>query len=181
MHIYSSFKPSVSLSQDIASIVLLESPIVLVVMVLGALVGYYEGWGIIDSIYWMVVSSYTIGFGDIVPKSKAARLFCVLFLPFCVAVVGEVLGRIASVYIDRKRNRAEEAFLQRTLTLRDLRTLDLNQDGVVTKVEFLSYMLVSLQKVTENDIEELLAVFDRLDRDKSGTLTPLDLAICEDV
>ena len=154
---------------------LLEAPIILLVLVLGVLVGTHEGWSVTDSIYWTVVSSFTIGFGDVAPESTSARLFCIFFLPFSVAVIGEVLGRIASVYMDRNRNRAEEAFLQRTLTAHDLSTLDLDKDGQVTKAEFLTYMLVALQKVPQNDIDELLAVFDRLDTDKSGTLTRNDL------
>jgi potassium channel subfamily K len=77
--------------------------------------------------------------------------------------------------MDRKRNHAEETFLQRGLTMRDLSTLDLDSDGKVTKAEFLTYMLVALQKVSQEDMDELLVVFDRLDVDKSGTLTPEDL------
>jgi potassium channel subfamily K len=65
--------------------------------------------------------------------------------------------------------------LQRGLTMRDLSTLDLDSDGKVTKAEFLTYMLVALQKVSQEDMDELLVVFDRLDVDKSGTLTPEDL------
>ncbi|GKY92324.1 hypothetical protein MPSEU_000203500 [Mayamaea pseudoterrestris] len=174
-HVHPPFEPPVPLIKDIASVAVMEAPIVLFVVFLGIMVGWHEGWSVVDSVYWTAVSSYTIGFGDYHPQSASTRWFCVFFLPFSVAVIGEVLGRIASVYMDRKRNHAEERFLQKSLTVRDLRTLDLNSDGKVTKAEFLSYMLVSLQKVAREDIDELLAVFNRLDTDKSGALTMDDL------
>lgn len=163
------------LYKDITCLIFLEAPVILPVLFFGILIGYYEGWELTDSVYWTVVSSYTIGFGDFAPKTTLGRLCCILFLPFAVAVIGEVLGRIASVYMDRKRNQAEEIFLQRSLTTTDLRSLDLNADGRVTKSEFLTYMLVALQKVSLEDIEELYAVFDRLDVDSSGTLTQRDV------
>jgi potassium channel subfamily K len=164
-----------SLSSEIVSTFLLEAPVVLIVFALGVMIGFHEGWTVLESIYWTVVSSYTIGFGDFAPESPVMRLFCVFFLPFSVAVFGEILSRIASVYMARKRSTTEQSFLHRTLTIHDLRILDKDGDGTVTRAEFLEYMLVALQKVDQEDIDELHNAFERLDSDQSGTLTAQDL------
>jgi len=122
-----------------------------------------------------MISSYTIGYGDDSPTKPGTRLACVLFLPFTVGVFGELLTRIASLYMSRKQQQAERQFLNRNLTLCDLKNLDVNEDGTVDLVEFMSYMLVSMQKVEKADLEEIVATFRRLDRDQNGHLDANDI------
>lgn len=164
-----------TLWEDVWSVAVSETPILVFLLFVGLGVGYVEGWSTIDSIYWLVISGTTIGLGDYHPNLTYVKLFCVVFLPFAVAVVGELLGRIASVYMDRKRHLAEKRFLSRSLTLCDLETMDTDHDGRVDKAEFLSYMLVSLQKVSKEDVREVLDLFHKLDVDGSNFLTKNDL------
>jgi len=57
----------------------------------------------------------------------------------------------------------------------DLEIMDTNKDGHVSKAEFLVYMLTALQRVGQKDIQELLELFDRLDKDRTGVLHKADL------
>lgn len=70
--------------------------------------------------YWVVITGTTVGFGDYAPKNESDRLFCIFFLPFVVAVLGELLARIASAYLDRKRRQTEIAFMNRSLAMCDI-------------------------------------------------------------
>lgn len=162
-----------SLWGSIWHVVVLEAPVVSVAMAIAIGIGYAEGWSMLDSLYWLCVSGYTIGYGDVVPLSPNAKLACVFFLPFCAAVLGEFLSRIASTYMSRKQQKTEREFLSKTLTLCDIKNLDLDQDGRVDLAEFLRYMLVAMQKVDKDDIDELVETFNRLDADKSGTMSLL--------
>uniref|UniRef100_A0A7S3P7I4 EF-hand domain-containing protein n=1 Tax=Amphora coffeiformis TaxID=265554 RepID=A0A7S3P7I4_9STRA len=164
-----------SLFQDVLRVIVLETPIVSVVVLCGLVIGHFEGWGFIESLYWTVITGSTIGFGDDSPKVRGARIASIFFLPLAVGVVGEVLGRVAGVYLDRKQRMAEKTFLQQSLTLSDIKTMDANNDGSVDKAEFLSYMLVTLQRVEKEEIDSLLSLFDKLDVDNSGTLNREDL------
>jgi len=103
------------------------------------------------------------------------KLAAVIFLPFAVAVVGEFLTRVASIYMDKKRRTAEKDFMSRSLTLSDIETMDVDHDGKVDKGEFLTFMLVALQKVEKDDVEAIIALFQRLDRDGTGCLSKRDL------
>lgn len=85
------------------------------------------------SLYWTMITGTTVGFGDDSPRVPGVRLASVVFLPFAVAVVGQFLGRVAGVYLERKQKKAEERFLQHTLTLADIRTMDVDKDGVSLK------------------------------------------------
>lgn len=77
--------------------------------------------------------------------------------------------------MSRHQQRTEREFLNRTIKLADIKNLDLDQSGKVDLAEFLRYMLVALQKVEKEDIEELVAAFERLDVDGSGFLSVNDL------
>src|ERR1700741_1320462 len=46
-------------------------------LVLGMLVGYFEGWRVSDSAYFTFVTGLTIGYGDLVPVRLATRLIAV--------------------------------------------------------------------------------------------------------
>ena len=127
------------------------------------------------SIYWIVVAAFTIGFGDYHLQTQSMKLAGIVFLPFAVAVVGEFLARVASVYMNKKRRNAEKEFMSRTLTLSDIKAMDMDCDGKVDKAEFLIFMLVALQKVEKEDISAIMALFQRLDKDKSGCLSRRDL------
>src|ERR1700761_8621952 len=47
-------------------------------LVLGMLVGYFEGWRMSDSAYFTFVTGLTIGYGDLVPMRLATRLIAVV-------------------------------------------------------------------------------------------------------
>ena len=131
----------------------------------------------IHSAYWTIISGTTVGFGDEAPENEYVRLACVVFLPLCVAVLGEILSKIADLYLSRKRRISQQEFFSRTLTKADLVTMDTDCNGDVSQAEFLSYMLVALQLVDQTDIDEINDLFQTLDKDKTGVLHQADLEL----
>jgi hypothetical protein len=63
-------------------------------LLLGMLVGYFEGWRMSDAAYFTFVTGLTIGYGDLVPVHLATRLIAVvigfsgILLTGLVAAVG---------------------------------------------------------------------------------------------
>jgi len=123
----------------------------------------------------MVVTGSTVGFGDLGPTQQMTRILCIIYIPLSVAVMGEFLGRIAGAYIERRNDEVEEKFMNRSMTLADLRRMDTSKDGKVSPDEFLAYMLVTMQKVEQEEIDEILALFKKLDRSNTGLITKQDL------
>mmetsp|Transcript_5303 Transcript_5303/g.7503 ORF Transcript_5303/g.7503 Transcript_5303/m.7503 type:complete len:350 (+) Transcript_5303:622-1671(+) len=161
--------------EAIVEIILLELPIVALIGLLALIIGYTENWSIITSLYWSVITSTTIGFGDLYPQSEYTELVCIFFLPLAVAVFGEILGRIASLAIERRADALEHEFMNRELTMKDLVEMDGDKDGKVHRGEFVVYMLLTMGKVELEDVEELRAAFARLDADGNGTLERSDI------
>lgn len=150
----------------------------LAVMLLGTLfMGYIEGWGTIRSIYFLVVASTSVGYGDVTPVTQEMKAFCVLFIPFSVGVTAEIFSRITGVFVSHAAERAEQEFLNRRLTEGDLDEMDDNHDGVVTEMEFMKFMLVTMGKVDRGDWDKLQNVFKKLDATNDRVLTTEDLRV----
>jgi len=164
-----------SLFETMRDIIVLEAPIVIVIALISLGIGHYEGWSVISSIYYGVITSSTVGYGDVSPQSNEMRMVAIVFTPIAVSVFCEVLGRIAGAYMARQTAIAEKAFLNRQLTLTDIERMDLNKDGKVTWGEFAAFMLVAMQKIEKADIDQIREIFDKLDRDKSNSLDKADL------
>ncbi len=47
-------------------------------LLLGFMVGYLEGWHIVDATYFTFVTGLTIGYGDLVPMRLGSRLIAML-------------------------------------------------------------------------------------------------------
>eukprot|EP00957_Ditylum_brightwellii_P164738 12542624-Ditylum_brightwellii.AAC.1 len=65
--------------------------------------------------------------------------------------------------MDAQSKENEQRFLQQELTLSDLKAMDADGDGDVDMAEFLSFMLVAMQKVDKESVDEIKALFNKLD------------------
>jgi potassium channel subfamily K, other eukaryote len=149
--------------------------ILLILIAVAVPVILIEEWSIVKGVYWMVITGTTIGLGDETPTHPVSKGLCILYIPLAVYSVGRFLGLIATTFLDRRSSKAEEKFLNRALTLSDIKRMDLDNQGGVSREEFLVYMLVTLQKVDEEDISDIIDTFQKLDTTGDGVLTSEDL------
>jgi voltage-gated potassium channel len=60
-----------------------RGPVVLVASLLVVGAAFYaiaEGWSVVDAVYFCTMSLATVGYGDVVPESAAAKLFTVVYV-----------------------------------------------------------------------------------------------------
>jgi potassium channel subfamily K len=119
----------------------------------------------------------TIGFGDISPKTPAARLFAVFFIPLSVAAAGELLSGVALAISRRRQKEVYEKQLESDLTIVHLRAMDSDDDGKITREEYVDFMLIEMGRVSKDELDELSVQFDRLDVTRSGYLDENDLKL----
>ena len=50
----------------------------LLVVILGQVVGYIEGWNKFDSLYWSFITALTVGYGDIRPLKRRSKALSVM-------------------------------------------------------------------------------------------------------
>ena len=59
---------------------------ILLIVVLGQLAGRLEGWPPATTLYWSFITATTVGYGDIRPSGRLARVFAVI-----IALCGLIL------------------------------------------------------------------------------------------
>lgn len=96
--------------------------LLLIYMALGII--YYHGIediSLVDSIYFTVVTLATVGYGDIYPHHREARVFTCFFITLGVCIIGYCLGIMSNVIVDAD---SQLKSTHRTRTSRLLSQLD---------------------------------------------------------
>ena len=72
--------------------------LVLFLVLLAGATGFYariEGWSLLDSLYFSVVTVATVGYGDFTPHTAAGKVFTILYLIVGVGLFVSLAGKLA--------------------------------------------------------------------------------------
>ena len=119
--------------------------LILVTVTIGATFVYFnEGWTMVDSAYWAVVTASTVGYGDLTIEQESTRDFCVFYILLAVSVFAMSLSTFGSIIIDIEAEKNVDEWVARGVSLAMLNSMkvDSNRDGSIDKFEFLQYMLM---------------------------------------
>lgn len=75
---------------------------------------FLEGWSLFDCFYFCIVTTTTVGYGDITPKSTAAKLYVIYYVIASVAIISAILANIIEVLLDQ-----QEEFLMQNVIQED--------------------------------------------------------------
>lgn len=104
------------MQNEIGRAISLVFPFIALVIVGATVVGTLEGWTMVESLYFSVVSMTTVGYGDYFPTQQSSRIFCIIWLPFSIGFMSLYLGNIVAFYIrlsDRNIARIEKKLRRR--------------------------------------------------------------------
>ena len=60
-----------------------------------------EGWSILDSIYFAVVTGLTIGYGDLVPQHSVSKVFTIFYALLAVGLFVTLATSLAKASLER--------------------------------------------------------------------------------
>jgi len=90
---------------------------VVVVLMVGTLVfNRLEGWSMLDSLYFSVVTLATIGYGDLTPTTATAKLFSIIYIFIGVGILGVFISAVSHASMQRTLERQEQHANRRTAT-----------------------------------------------------------------
>jgi len=148
--------------------------VISIVVTLGAVVmGQLEGISFLDGCYWSIVTSTTVGYGDVTPKSDDGRIFASFYAFITVGVMGWAVGQIASSAISTSVEASAhvEAF---KLTPESLVQMG-GEKGYVDQYDFAVAMMLAMGKATQEDFDLVAKRFNELDVNHDKTLDAKDL------
>ncbi|KAK8642014.1 hypothetical protein V6N13_011377 [Hibiscus sabdariffa] len=149
-----------------------------VVLCIGIGVGvmhFVENLGWVDSFYLSVMSVTTVGYGDRAFKTLSGRLFAAIWLLVSTLAVARAFLYLAEARVDKRHRRMAKWVLGHDMTVSEFLAADIDNNGFVSKSEFVVYKLKEMEKVPEKDIMQICETFDRLDVGNCGKITLADL------
>merc|ERR1712194_880258 len=141
--------------------------LVLLVNCIGASwVIYVDGVSALDGFYWALITSSSVGLGDI-ETSDATRTFNACYMLLAVGSVAYGLGKLVEVMCNIGKVRRIEKFCARGVTNELIAEIDESGDGAVSRLEFASYMLVASGKLNQSDQDDV-ALVNKRNPNRSG-------------
>ena len=158
-------------------------------LALGSVAFYWLEPGItpVQAFYNAVVTSTTVGYGDLTPTTPQAQAFVCAYALFGTILLARSLGALANIPLERRRIYQQQLVLDQyggeldaeelddlQATLTELELCDADR-GYCTRSDFALAMLVRQDKVTRGDVQAALGTFAKLDIDGSGELDDDDV------
>jgi potassium channel subfamily K len=149
-----------------------------VILCIGVGVGvmhFVEKLGWLDSFYLSVMSVTTVGYGDRAFTSMPGRIFASIWLLVSTLAVARAFLYLAEARVDKRHRMMAKWVLGQDMTVAQFLAADIDNNGFVSKSEYVIYKLKEMGKVSEKDILEICKKFDRLDPGNCGKITLADL------
>jgi len=130
----------------------------------------WEGWNMVDCIYWSIVATCTVGYGDLAIEHETTKSLVTLYMLFAVGGCAVSLGKLGAISMEIERDRDVDAFVARGVSQSMLAEMDTDGNGIVDRGEFLKFTLVAMGKVDAEDVQKALDMFDQLDTQRTGVI-----------
>ncbi|KAJ0251306.1 Two-pore potassium channel 3 [Hirschfeldia incana] len=129
----------------------------------------------LDSFYLSVMSVTTVGYGDRAFKTLPGRLFAAVWLLVSTLAVARAFLYLAEARVDKRNRERAKKVLCETMSVSQFFAADIDNNGCVSKAEYVIYKLKEMEKITDKDITPISKQFDKLDRCSNGKITLVDL------
>ncbi|XP_020594850.1 two-pore potassium channel 3 [Phalaenopsis equestris] len=149
--------------------------VVLCICVGGAFLRFVEKLSWLDAFYLSVMSVTTVGYGDRAFKTMEGRIFASIWLLVSTLAVARAFLYLVEARMDKRHRKMAKWVLARNLTVSEFLEADIDNNGFVSKSEFVVYKLKEMGKVAEKDVLQICDQFDRLDNGNCGKITLFDL------
>ncbi|GLT62562.1 hypothetical protein SLA2020_351890 [Shorea laevis] len=136
---------------------------------------FVEKLGWLDAFYLSVMSVTTVGYGDRAFQSLPGRIFASIWLLVSTLAVARAFLYLAEARVDKRHRKMAKWILGQDMTVSEFLAADIDNNGFVSKSEYVIYKLKEMGKVSEKDIMQICNKFDRLDAGNCGKISLADL------
>lgn len=68
---------------------------------------YYEGWRLLDSLYFCVITLATVGYGDFSPKTDFGKIFTMIYILIGIGLLVSIFTRTAEALLAAQRDQMD--------------------------------------------------------------------------
>ncbi|KAK0579722.1 hypothetical protein LWI29_030404 [Acer saccharum] len=140
-----------------------------------AVMHFVEHLGWLDSLYLSVMSVTTVGYGDRAFNTMTGRIFASIWLLVSTLAVARAFLYLAEARVDKRHRKMAKWVLGQDMTVAEFLAADIDNNGFISKSEYVIYKLKEMGKVSEKDISQICRNFERLDAGNCGKITLADL------
>ena len=81
--------------------------ILLVFLLLGGAIFFHQvqGWPLLDSLYFSVMTISTIGFGDLAPTMAISKIFTMVYAVLGIGLFATFVGKLVTLRMDQHESR----------------------------------------------------------------------------
>jgi len=134
-------------------------------------------WSLMENIFYITCTISTVGYGVQTPSTSWARGFMAFYTLIGVFGTSSTIGRIYELLVDNRNEKRRLAFFGRKLNQQRISEMDIDEDGEVTELEYVCFMLTNTGLVNQEDIDFLRGKFVKLDTDGDRVLTASDFIL----
>ena len=132
-----------------------------------------SGTSYLDGVWWAVVTSTTVGYGDILPTNDSSKIFAACYAFIVVGVMGWAVSQICASALDSKAHHDGEL---RSFKLTASWLAEQSGDkGYVDKFDFIRSMIIARGVMSAKEFDKIAARFSQLDVNGDGALDVGDL------
>jgi len=142
-------------------------------------VGGFEGWSLIESVYYGCATTTGVGYGDFAPETQKGRLYAAFLMPISITIMLNAMAEMNVLYQMMKLQRENklQQIIEKLFKEARAKGAMGGNASEVTLAEFQLHMVKQMGKVEEALLDEIQQFFNAMDVDNNGVLTLEDIAI----
>ena len=154
-------------SQEIKQIVLRMIATVFLLVLMGtAFYASVEEMTLVDACYMSTATVATVGYGDIAPVTRSGRTFAVCWIILSYGMIARSLHLVIDKFHEMSLETRRLKVLNRDWSRANSLNMDKNGDGELSRMEFLSHMVVKLKLCTEMQLDKIMDRFDEIEESR---------------
>ena len=125
-----------------------------------------EGLTFVDACYMSTATIATVGYGDISPMTESGRVFAIFWIMSGYSILVRSLHHLLDTNHTQTLERKRAKLLNRDLSRKSILNMDKDGDGTLSRLEFVTHMIVALKLCTPLHLRKIMERFDEIEQSR---------------